>query len=75
MLSMWFITFVLSVYLTAQRHVLTDQMVLNIFGILAFSGCLTVIVSYLHLTYLSPLSRAREDLPIDVEVNTTDEEE
>lgn len=62
MLTLWCVTAGLSLYLTASRHTMSEPMIVQLFVALIILGAITATVSYLHLTYLSPLSKVRENI-------------
>lgn len=62
MFLLWGLTLFISVYLTAQRSVLSDAELYQFIGILVILGFLSVIVSYLYLKFLSPISTIQENM-------------
>lgn len=62
MFLLWGLTLFTSVYLTAQRSVLSDAELYHFIGILVILGFLSVIVSYLYLKFLSPISTIQENM-------------
>jgi len=62
MFLLWGSTLFTSVYLTAQRTVLSDAELYRFIAILMLLGFLSIIVSYLYLKFLSPISTIQENM-------------
>ena len=62
MFLMWGATLFTSLYLTAQRNVLSEAELYRYIGILVVLGLLSIIISYLYLKFLSPISTIQENM-------------
>lgn len=75
MIILWTTTFALSLYITFYRDNLTQQELLFTFGSLVTLGILSVLLSYVYLKFLSPISSVRDNIEEYVEENSDEIEE
>lgn len=73
MFMLWGLTLSTSLYLTAQRSVLSETELHRFIILLIVFGVLSTVFSYLYLKFLSPISTIQEN--VDDLIDDTDEEE
>ena len=73
MVVSWFLTFSLSVYITVNRPSIPESEALYFFIVLLFLAILSTVLSYIHLTILSPLSDVRSRIKQGIEKDIEEE--